>query len=419
MDLDLSLPEPKRPREGRRLPLLTLLVALAILALLLFRGPGGRTAADATPARKPLFSRGLAVTLEKRTLYKPAAELWEELAKAGRERATSLFRAGRCRMLAGEPRTALRDFFAAERLGLSGDLKTESARHVLDCFAMLGKFAERDAELRARTGDTRKGAAPEVVARVGDDPVTRDDLTAAVRDEEAGKLAAAGRLDAGALDKAVAARLANPAGLVVVLRRIAARRALALTAEKEGLAGTPEFPRRLAAMRRALLADRLTRKRFYTDLKVSDREIRDHYEAHKDRYVRPAAVKFSWGPEGCKPEKMQPVAAWHAAGDAFPSGLGPSAEADEMLLAMRPGELSHRTVPIGGKRIRFRLDQKREQEVLTFEQAKERVTADVLRAKRMEAVAALQEEVRKDHPVTILDPKLRAAWEAKPAPGGK
>jgi hypothetical protein len=416
MNLDLSLPEPETPRRtGRGVPLL-LFAIVCLLGVLVARDLGR----DADDREGPLDA-DLAESLEKKTLYSQAGELWEALAADAPDPAVALYRAGRSRMLGGEHARALRDFYAAEAAGLSEELAAETNRHVLECLAVLGKFDVRSAEMKRRTG----GEAPDagdVVAEVGEEKVTREDLADAIRDEESMRLLSLGALDREKLDAAVAARLDDPAKAVPVLAHLLSRRALALEAQAAGLEAEPVFRRRLAAVRRELLGNRLLERRLLEGVTVSEADLRDHYEAHRDRYVEPAAVRFSWT-AGDDAAALAPAEGWHAKGDPFPGGSGPdslgrSAEADAILFALEPGQVADRRVTIAGRDVLLRTDEKRPERALGFEEARDRVTADLLSRKRAEAIQALRAEVEAKHPPKITDESLRQAYE-EGRPGGR
>ncbi len=397
MVLDLSLPESKTRRRRSPWPFLLWLPLAGMLAILLARSPGARPA-------PPLVDRELAETLARRSLFGQAAEVWEELAARDPDPAEALFRAGLNRRLAGEPERALRDLYAAEHLGLAEEHRAESNRAVLECLASLGRFAERNEELKRRTG----GEAPEkgaVVARVGEERILRAELDGAVRDEETARLLARGELSREALDRAVAARMADPKGLAPVLRQILTRRVLALEALARGLDREPAFHRRLLAVRRDLLANQLLEDRLLEGIRVTDGEIEDHWKAHPERYTEPEAVRFSLGED---PAKLEEVPGWHRRGDPFPGGAR-SAEADALLFALKPGEVSDRAVRVGDRELRFRVEEKRPARLRPLSEVRDRVREDLLARKRREAVEALRREAEARHPVVIVDEALRKA----------
>jgi hypothetical protein len=321
-------------------------------------------------------------------------------------------------MLAGQPERALRDLLGAESLGLPEDLRGESNRDVLECYAVLGKFGVRDEELKRRTGG-KEEPRREAVARVGEEEITREELDDAIRDEEAMRLSATGHLDRKALDEAVAARLADPAKVAPTLRRLVAERALYLEALARKLGDAPDTLRQLESLRRDLLASRLVRERLLEGVTLSDEDLRDHWKAHPERWTEPEAVRFSWAPAApaedgsVVPGAFTAVEGWHSRGDPYPDGKGRSAEADAALFALEKGAVTAKPVKLGDAEVFLRLDEKRAERTIPFEEARDRVAQDLRQRRQAEAVDRLQTEVREKHPVEILDERLRKALAAE------
>jgi hypothetical protein len=399
MTLDLDLPEPPPRREAKALAYATFLSALAAVALLvvlLLKVPG-----QDAPAAGIGADRALAELLEKRTLWREAAALWEDLAENGED----LFRAGKCRMLAGEPERAARDLLAAEAHGLPAALSGESSRLVLEAYAMLGKFDVRNQALRRRTGDGGGEEAP-VVARVGEEAITRDDLRTTVRDEEIARLLATGHLDREALDQAVSARSADPRQLGPILARQLTTRALALEALARGLGESPVLARRLRDIRHQLLANLLVEDRLLEGIRVSEEDLQDYYQAHPEPYTAPPAARFSFGEQQ---DALTEAEGWHEQGGAFPEGLPRSAEADALLFALEAGAVSDRAVRVGDRDLYLRLLERRPARLRPFAEVREQVTRDLYARRRDAAIQSLQDEVRAAHPFQILDPALKQA----------
>ncbi len=66
-------------------------------------------------------------------------------------------------------------------------------------------------------------------------------------------------------------------------------------------------------------------------------------------------------------------------------------------------------MPFQARQLRFKLEAKRPARALSFEESREEVTRDLTGRKQMEALTVLHDEVRRHHPVEIVDEKLRAA----------
>ena len=403
MSLDLSLPEPPAPRRGTGLQIATLVLALAAVVLLVIDLVGATRPASPPPSGAAMLDPGLAEMLEKRTLWREAAAIWEDRAAT----AEDLFRAGKCRLLAGDAERAARNLLAAEAAGLTGEPANESSRLILEAYAMLGKFDVRNAALEERTGGTGR-VRFDIVARVGGEPITREELQDAVRDEELGRLMVAGGLSRDALDRAVAARNADPKRLLPTLNRLLSRRALALEALSGGLGERPDLARRIREVRQGLLGSMLVEERLLAGVTATEAEIEDHYKAHPERYTDPEAARISVGPT---PEELKEVPGWHETGAAFPDGLGRSAEADALLRSLEPGETSDRAVRIGDKDMFLSLIERRPARLIPFAEARDRVVEDLFARKRDETIQAVEAEARARHEITIVDEALKRAGE--------
>ena len=136
--LDLSVPEAPRPGAGRRvLPVLTFLVAAATLGLVGLHWRSDSRAPEAAPGAGNAVQRadverlrGLAQRLERRTLYREAAEAWKEYAAVAglsdADRASIVYRQGKCLHLAGDYAGAARALLEAEQLGLAPEQERRS-----------------------------------------------------------------------------------------------------------------------------------------------------------------------------------------------------------------------------------------------------------------------------------------------------
>ncbi len=134
--LDLSLPEAPPPRRrGGLIPVVTLLVAVAILVLLVLdRSDPQDTKGKSSVGEAERLER-LAKSLEKRTLYLAANEVWTEYMAAAdfteaglteEVRAETLYRRGKCLQQGGEYSSAARHFSEVQDLSLSNEQSSRS-----------------------------------------------------------------------------------------------------------------------------------------------------------------------------------------------------------------------------------------------------------------------------------------------------
>ncbi len=436
--LDLSLPEAPPPkRRASIVAWLTFLCALSAVALLALDrfSADSRSEPGVTDSSDVERLERLGTTLEKRTLYRGAADVWAELIARRRPTGADLgelvYRRAKCLHRAGEYDAAARGFSEVQDLGVSKDLKRRARQHLLECLSALGKEAAREhvAKTFAVPGSEERGVG---IAVVGGDEITREDLRAEILDaaREALRAQAIGlspaQLNAEAA-KIADGHLADPERSRAALGQLIQREVL----YREGLARGFEQDRSLAervekfrrdAIASQVVAEELAR----VAASVGETDLLNHFEAHRDRFVEPASVKFSLARFPSEDAAAAAVGGdsidWQAspepatAGAPVP-GIGQSGEISAHLFALAEGETSDRPLVHGGAAYLFRVDRKTPERPLEFEAAARRVEVDLLRAKQGEAVRELEEYLRQKFFVTISEESENpASAEGSPAP---
>jgi len=161
-----------------------------------------------------------------------------------------------------------------------------------------------------------------------------------------------------------------------------------------------------------MLGNLLIQERLLEAGGISENDLRDYYEAHRERYRLPEVVCYSFAPvgsDGKTPGVFTKVTELHARGEPFAGGRGVSAEADAALFALEEGGITAKPVVVAGTPLFFRLDEKQAAKTLPYEGVKSRVQQELSTRRRIDAVSRLRAEVSKRHPVEILDPALREA----------
>ncbi|MBN1418839.1 MAG: peptidyl-prolyl cis-trans isomerase [Planctomycetes bacterium] len=436
--LELNLPpEPaRRGADPKAAILLVLSVAtLALVAWLALRG-GGASPAPA-PAGEAELLADLADTLERRTLYGGAAEVLarqiEVSRPAGEELGRLLFRRGRDLMLAGLHEDAARAFLEADARGLPEEERRRAKQLVLDCLSALGKHDARQEAARALAeyGRTEAGGP---VARLAGETISAGELV-----EELGREARAElSMQATALPReafeerakeAVHARLRDENALREVAERMLAERVLYREATERKLDEEPESAKQVERFRRAYLANRVVQA-VLEDVRVTALDVQNHYEAHKEDYAIPEAVRIeaarfddpaaaaaALGKPGEIP--FAPVEGWIERGGEVP-GIGRSAEVEAHIFALEPGTPSDRPIEAAGASYLFRVVEKRPRRIPAFDEVRARAEADLLAAKRREAIARLQAELGLKFAARIEEEALRklaGRAEEKAEPG--
>jgi hypothetical protein len=441
--LDLSLPEAPRRRgpPGILLVLTFLAASAAVVLLVLERRERPPEAAGASPAEADRL-KALAADLERRTLHGQAAAVWGQYLAAApltpEEMGLTLYRQAKCLMEAGLHAEAARCLTESEAYPVPRDDKRRAAQLLLECLQALGK--EDAFESASRAFAVRAEETGTVVARVGKDAITKEDL----REELKSGLEHALKLQGAALAPAeISARatdladkeLADPESAMRAVSQAVSARLLYREGLERGFGQDEETAKAVSRIRRQLIAERVIAAEVEAALKaLGPTEISNHYEAHKERFVEKPSVEFSsasWAARGEAEEAVRklkdPSAATEVAlekakapaveGEPVP-GIGPSAEALAHLLALDEGESSDRPIEHDGRFYVFRAEKKRPRRQLALDEAEPMVRADLGAAKRKDALEALRKLLAEKFQVEVVEQAITGkAPAAAPPPG--
>jgi hypothetical protein len=451
--LNLTLPEaPRRRSRPGILQVLTFLLAAGAVTLLVLdrreRTAGAPAAAGAEEARR---LQDLGADLEKRTLYPQAADAWGEYLAVAvippEERGRALYRRAKCLTLAGRHAEAARYLTEAEGYTLPRDEKRRAAQLLLECLQVLRKDDAYDSVARAFAVQAEEKGT--LVARVGKDQITReeirDDLRAAVA--ESLKLGGAPLTPAELAARAaelVDKQMKDPEAWKRALGQAVSSRLLYREGLERGFGEDEATNLAVARFRRVYLGQRVIEAEVEAALKnLGATDLKNHYQAHKERFVEKPGVEFSFASFGTRDEAeaalkkvKDPLAAGEvglerakgAASRGAPvPGIGPSAEITEHLLALGEGEASAAPVEHQGRLYVFRVERKTPERQLEFEEAEPRVRADLAALKRQEAMDSLRDLLAQKFSVQAAPEGLGAEGkEAAPAaatgaapPGGQ
>jgi len=411
--LELNLP-PESARRGAdpkaAILLILSLATFGLVAWIALRGGGALTPA-AGPEGEAKLLADLADTLERRTLYGAAADVLARHIEAARPEGEALgqalYRRGRDLMLAGRHEEAARALLEAEARGLPDEERRRAKQLVLDCLSALGKHEAREEAARslAEYGRTEAGGP---VARLSGETISAGELVEELGREVRAEMAMqAASLPPGTFEQhvkeAVHARLRDEEALKQVAERMLAERVLFREAVERKLDQEPETAKEAERFRRAYLASRVVRA-LLQDVRVTALDVQNHYEAHKEDYAIPEAVRISSArfddraaaeaalAAGAAGVPFAPVEGWVERGGSIP-GIGRSAEVEAHLFALEPGKPSDRPIEAAKAFYLFRVEEKRPRRIPALDEARSRVETDLLAAKREEAIARLQAEL--------------------------
>jgi hypothetical protein len=430
--LDFSLPDAPRKRGVRAIELVLLAAVTATLALVILDRRSGRVIESTdSPNTVDVATadalRRAAEDLERRTLYREAADAWheyrEEAELAGIELSDALFREGRNLVEAGEYGRAALVLTQSESLALSDDKRRQARGLIAECLSGLGKEDAREFLVRASTStDAKEAEASPVVASIGSDRITvediRDRLALDVRamlraqhpdwstiehDARANEIAREQMKNRKVLDQLLA---------TTIQTEVLYRKAL-----ESGHGADRETKRVVESFRRAYLAERTILARMQDVLSaITPVDLRNHYDADPEKWAEKPRVDFAFrrfpteaaaraglaNPDAASFEKGQSPA---VQGEEI-QGIGRSSEATAHLLALDVGAMGDRPIEIAGAWYIFRADAKHPRRPRTFEEALDDVRADLIRVKQREAVARLEAELRLQYLVHVDEEAL-------------
>lgn len=433
--LDLSLPQSPRKSRAGAAGWLVFLLTLGNLALLivLVLSAQGRSAggANGDPVNSPESLKQLAETLERRTLYSQAAEVWKEYAEVAelspQEAAGILYLRGKNLQLAGSYLEAAR--YLSQYEGLSSTLvsredRRRAARLISDCLFALDKVEAQEQFVKAYTslGVEEQGT---VIARVAGDPITLGELRAALARQALSILrmrgAPLGPEEARQQAEEMARQqLEKTEVLQQALQQLVRTKVLYREALARQYAEEKRTVEDLAELRRNYLADRLIQDHIEEVAGAITRtDLENHYAANKESYIEKPSVEFSQQKFATEAAAREALAALD--GSQFEKGAGPavtreplpglgrSAEATAHLLALDEGRSGDRPIRIGDAWYIFRCDRKHPRRQKTFEEAEPQVRADLLLAKQREALERLQGVLAQKYRVEILSEAIEKA----------
>ena len=310
--LDFSVPgyDKKAGRSPSRLLfILILFVLIAFLAntaiLLLFHRNDKILSQDT--ALSPEKQKQLALKLENQGLNNAAVDAWKEYLSASplaaEETARIWYRIGKIYMEENQYDMALSAFYRSESFGTLDDISSEIARLTQECLESMGRFAALRYELSDRAGspgadadDEAGGTADPVVAEIGPEKITKSDLDRRIEYLIETQLSQfAGYLPGDQINKQkeeLLKQYSTDSQRKVFLSQYIGEELLYRNAIKQGLTDSPEVRSQLKDMERSFLAAKLIEDRYRSDIKITQVDLENYFQANKEKYVRPERVKI-------------------------------------------------------------------------------------------------------------------------------
>jgi tetratricopeptide (TPR) repeat protein len=281
-------PPDKRPAYVRRnfyllCACLTILVLLAAgLATLLFFEIRTGTTGEARPAyaeaRRELAGKLLSAGLREKAIEQYELYLSEAELPADR-RARIAYTLGTLCMEEGDYEEALGWLYQVEMLDPMTELAPEAGSKIVACLERLGRFAQAQYSLEARSGLDKDGRqefkGEEVVARIGEDVITRRQIDEAV----------------DAMPEWMRSSLEDPAQRRAFLEQYVAEELLFRKAKRLELDKDPWVRKQSERAARQLMVQKVLEDEIKAKGKVTQDDVELYYRAHKDRYAEKEAFK--------------------------------------------------------------------------------------------------------------------------------
>lgn len=306
--LDFSIPETgKKKTAGNNITVYLCLAVLLVLSVFnTYISVKGRPEINEKrsgliPHEKEI--KQLALKLEKQDLKRQAVEAWKEYLSAAAldadETARIWYRIGNMFQENSDYDEALAAYYRSESFSQPDDIKNEINRKIQECLELAGKFAALRYELGDRVGGDMKSGEGEmpstdhgdqVVAEIGAYKITRSDL-----DKKLEKLIESQMVSLARYlpeeqilreKENILKQYSSEKGRRLFLEQYIIEELLYRKARETGLANKTYVKESLRDMERSYLASRVLEKAYTDEIKITATDVKNYYEANRDRYVK-------------------------------------------------------------------------------------------------------------------------------------
>jgi parvulin-like peptidyl-prolyl isomerase len=430
----------KRPAYVRRnfyllCACLTILVFLAAgLVAMLFLGDRASSGAGTQGVRGEgrrdlagkLLSAGLkGKAIEQYELYLAEADL------ASDRRAKITYTLGTLCMEEGDYEDALSWLYQVEMLDPKTELAPEVGSKIVACLERLGRFAQAQYSLDARSSLDKAGRdefkGDEVVARVGNDVITLGELDEAI----------------DALPEWMRSAVEDPAQKRAFLEQYVAEELIFQKAKRLELDKDPSVRKQAERATRQLMIQKVLEDEIKAKVKISDDDVDLYYRAHADRYGEKEAFKIRMMKVDA--DQLQGVRQALADGEAFaglaktysldeatranggevgdwieegldPTGMGDPNRLWQALANQGEGDVTE-PIKVNGETYLFQITSHRPPRPFSLEEAKKQVEADLTRERVEKAYKELVQQALQASEVKLFPERIRKDAREE-APGG-
>ncbi len=296
---DLSLPEaPPQPPKHQRGGFLNLLIVLLLIALLVLQFfPAAKPAAETNTAggAPPTDWKELALKLRAKNLHHAAADAWRRhlaMLTDGEERGKIYYEIGKQLMKGAEYEDAIAAFYQADTLlGAGSTVSKNITESIAGCLERLGKFAEKDRELRERVhADAKQNTGQEIAAEIGLQRIPVHELDRQISREIELQLSwqlAVPPEQEKELRKQYLKRYENPKQKLQKLYQMVGQEVLYRRGRELELDKSPALQELLAQTREQLVAQAVIARELRDKINPTEADLRTYFEANKQHFTLP------------------------------------------------------------------------------------------------------------------------------------
>ena len=458
-NLDFSLPTDKNKNSNSScllgnlritsiLVLISLLISISILLVVLLSSPKQATSdfkGDIDSIKK------LAAKLENRKLYNTAAEKWIEYLTYANiddtERARLQYKIAKLYFDNGNFEKCLEHLFISENTKELEDHKSEIGRMKLDAFRRLGNLAGMNAELTGSTAVNNNGENKNsgIIAEFGPDKITDSDLDKIIEDQIDAQLSQyAMFMNEEQLMKQkeeMQKQFMGEEAKNKALQEYIGQELLMREAVETGIENNPSVQRNLETIRRGFLAQQFINQKIKDQIKLSDTDLEDYYNSHKDEFNVKTKANLSRIIAKDKAKAEEAISKINAGmsfedavkeysideltmdnkgkmssavekGDKIP-GIGDNPAIQAIIFSLKDGEITKTPIKSDDDMYHiYRMDKLEPEHMKTFEEAKNEIAKNKSDAKRKELIQSTIKELQDKYNVIIHSSALSGKTDA-------
>jgi len=409
-----------------------LLVQLATLGVLVAvvsqRGPRAAVSGGEPAAASGADQRTLALELENRSLYGPAAEAWEDYLRGtpqAADRAEVWFRVGRLFMQADQFERAAAALLRCEQAAEdSPELRRKVGPEMVTCLRRLGLYGEVGRELSRRVEAGAENVKQgQVLATLAGEPLTEADLDRLIERRVDQMLAMQGAAGNEAVRQQLLGQFARPEMRQQLFQELLQTELFTRRARELGLDKDPEYVAARQALEDNLLAARF-QMRELAKIQPTDVDLEALYKANETEYRAPEQLT-AWIEELKPDDKAAEILAGVKSADDFrqwlkkhrgetpPGGAEPTPEAlvrgipdprlgsTDALFNLEPGQWTKEPVVHEQRQFLVLVEAKSPARTPPLDEIRDRVRADYVARKREELSRRLADELMQRYQVKL------------------